>query len=458
MCYCILHFHIFIYIHQEYSQRIQTSISLQTLTKTGRGELLNETDPSSLSSSSSSSLSSPNDHQLYGHKQYFNSSLDESTSFYGNSNLENLHINSAASREILTQVASFIHHEMPIRLARRIKDLERVPYLSQMPSVQAVKDIYISSFLTLVNEPNPGDNAMREPLFSRKLELLYERHSSVLVQMGKGAYELRDLIRKGEMTIDDYGHDDNICGGSGSDSGNKTELQFEHLNECHAFLDRFYMSRIGIRILAGQYLALRSRPLDGYIGMICMNTSPYQIVKHAVTDAYFMCEQKYGSFPKVVIKGRLDLTFAYVPTHLHYILLELLKNAMRATVEHHGVDNPEKWPMIEVIIADGRSNEDVVIKVADEGGGIPRSNMKKIWSYLFTTADPSIQDSLIRKDASVDHSVKAPIAGLGYGLPISKSYARYFGGDVSINSMEGYGTDAFIYLRRLGDSQEPLPV
>jgi pyruvate dehydrogenase kinase 2/3/4 len=90
--------------------------------------------------------------------------------------------------------------------------------------------------------------------------------------------------------------------------------------------------------------------------------------------------------------------------------------------------------------------------------GIPRSNMKKIWSYLFTTADPSIQDELIFKDDSVDHSVEAPIAGLGYGLPISKSYARYFGGDVSINSMEGYGTDAFVHLRRLGDLQEPLPV
>ena len=58
----------------------------------------------------------------------------------------------------------------------------------------------------------------------------------------------------------------------------------------------------------------------------------------------------------------------------------------------------------------------------------------------------------------VDHSVEVPLAGLGYGLPISKSYARYFGGDVSIMSMEGYGTDAFVHLRRLGDLREPLPV
>jgi hypothetical protein len=31
------------------------------------------------------------------------------------------------------------------------------------------------------------------------------------------------------------------------------------------------------------------------------------------------------------------------------------------------------------------------LQVSDEGGGIPRSHMHRIWSYLFTTADPAIQ-------------------------------------------------------------------
>jgi pyruvate dehydrogenase kinase 2/3/4 len=147
-----------------------------------------------------------------------------------------------------------------------------------------------------------------------------------------------------------------------------------------------------------------------------------------------------------------------------YILLELLKNSMRATVEWHGVD--ADFPPIKVIIADGNDNEDVVIKVSDEGGGIPRSNMKKIWSYLFTTADPSIQEGMIgvvnntddSGNGTVDHGIDSPLAGLGYGLPISRSYCRYFGGDLSIMSMEGYGTDAFVYLARLGNTREPLPI
>ncbi len=146
---------------------------------------------------------------------------------------------------------------------------------------------------------------------------------------------------------------------------------------------------------------------------------------------------------------------------------------MRATVEYHGID--ADYPPIKVVIADGSDNEDVIIKVSDEGGGIPRSNMKRIWSYvsfsgpmwrrgvhepqcdallmlvlfvffafaalshdqLFTTADPEIQEGMVAFNENVDHSIDSPLAGLGYGLPISRSYARYFGGDLSIMSMEG---------------------
>lgn len=46
-------------------------------------------------------------------------------------------------------------------------------------------------------------------------------------------------------------------------------------------------------------------------------------------------------------------------------MLELLKNCMRATVEWHGVDGD--FPPIKIVIADGSDNEDVVIKVSDEG-------------------------------------------------------------------------------------------
>jgi len=48
----------------------------------------------------------------------------------------------------------------------------------------------------------------------------------------------------------------------------------------------------------------------------------------------------------------------------------------------------------------------------------------------------------------------APMAGYGDGLPMARLYARYFGGDIRVVSMEGYGTDVYIFLNKLGDLTE----
>ena len=56
-------------------------------------------------------------------------------------------------------------------------------------------------------------------------------------------------------------------------------------------------------------------------------------------------------------------------------------------------------------------------------------------------------------DRSVLGAVKyTPMFGLGYGLPIVKVYAQYFGGQCKIQSIDGYGTDAYLYLNNLQSS------
>lgn len=351
------------------------------------------------------------------------------------------------NRRICLQSAQFLRRELPIRLAHRIMDLDQVPLLRDMPSVQRVKGIYIDSFMDLLNHPAIR-TAHDEAHFARNLQSLYQKHSSVLVEMARGAFELRERLRRGELDLS--------AAKDHRSWRTSDDYDFERLTVCHNFLDRFYTSRIGIRVLAGQYLALRGPSRPDHVGMICKTTSPHKIVEQAALDATGMCERQYHAAPPIRVEGNLDLTFPYIPTYLHYILLELLKNALRATAETH--QGSLSLPPVTVVIADGAENEDVVIKISDEGGGIPRSQVNKVWSYLFTTADPMIQQNFVGLGATDhDHGDQAPIAGLGYGLPIARSYCRYFGGELDLISMEGYGTDAFIHLRRLGDSQEPLP-
>lgn len=119
----------------------QTSVSLQALMRTGRGEYL---------------------HKTFG---------------------ETTREKHAATELVLIQVASFLRRELPIRLAHRIQDLEGVPVLREMASVKGVRELYIKSFLELSSFDEKIENGEQEEAFARVVENIYERHSSVLVQM-----------------------------------------------------------------------------------------------------------------------------------------------------------------------------------------------------------------------------------------------------------------------------------
>ena len=179
-----------------------------------------------------------------------------------------------------------------------------------------------------------------------------------------------------------------------------------------------------------------------------MNCSPVRIAAKAISVASRLCETHLGrAAPAVELAGQTQMTLTYVPSHLEHMLCELLKNSMRATMEFHS--DAEVLPPIRVIFAGGV--EDVVLKIVDQGGGIPLSLQDKQWSYLFTTADPPARED----DSQV--TFREHHWGYGYGLPISRLFARYFGGDLAVISMEGYGSDALLHLNRLTDVSETLP-
>merc|ERR1711979_14436 len=97
---------------------------------------------------------------------------------------------------------------------------------------------------------------------------------------------------------------------------------------------------------------------------------------------------------------------------------------------------------------------DVTMKVSDRGGGMTSEQLDDVWCYGYTTvgqeaaapggmgADDSTFAGLCGQDA---RSMRQ-MAGYGFGLPLSRVYARYFGGDIHIQSMLGVGTDVYLNI------------
>ncbi|CAN0187991.1 unnamed protein product, partial [Phaeothamnion confervicola] len=151
---------------------------------------------------------------------------------------------------------------------------------------EQVREWYVQSYDEIKRAPVP--NTMEEERkFAKLVQDIYARHAPVLLTMARGVWELRESF-KGK--------------GGGQD--------FSDFDKIHNFLDGFYMSRIGIRILIGHYLALREPARESWIGLVCQDTSPTAIAEAAIEDAKFVCTRQYGDAPDVTLHGRLDLTFS----------------------------------------------------------------------------------------------------------------------------------------------------
>ena len=86
------------------------------------------------------------------------------------------------------------------------------------------------------------------------------------------------------------------------------------------------------------------------------------------------------------------------------------------------------------------------------GGGIEKSNLPSIWNFVkLESKDISQHPEIVAK---VRELIPINIS-MGIGLPMSQVYANYWGGSISIYSMDRFGTDAYVTLTT-SNSQERL--
>lgn len=216
----------------------------------------------------------------------------------------------------LLQIATFLQRELPIRFAHRARELDNMPEgLYQMRSIQMVKHWYMESFADLqqFQFSGPVDDMEKEAAFRKCIHNIKERHADTNVAIAQGLMEFQEEVLTKKAFIQDL----------------------SDLTSVHEALGRFFMARIGIRMLMGQYLELNSTlGVDGQVGLINERCVPRLVAEDAAADACYMCERAYGFAPEVVFLGsNLNLSFPYVDSHLYYVLFELLKNSLRATVE-----------------------------------------------------------------------------------------------------------------------------
>ncbi|KAH8160167.1 hypothetical protein CIB48_g8077 [Xylaria polymorpha] len=339
------------------------------------------------------------------------------------------------AEEALLASANFTLSLLPIRLAHRIRALRNLPFIVVAdPNVSRIYNNYLHSLSTLLPwQHRTISNIDEEIQFTSVLAELVATHQDTIPILATGFHQCRRYIAPSEAT---------------------------------RFLDTHLRTRIGTRLIAEQHIALH-----------------YSSVPHFDPDT---CELHFGIRPQWIIDGEPDTIFTFVPQHLEYITSELLKNAFRATVE-----NESKEPIVITIAPEPpdagpprlrldppaadkgafrgdaiRPLDDnapgVTIRIRDRGGGIAPDVLPKIWSYSFTTFhdhddtnDPSPKNSgRGQQDAlgiiSAASTGASSIAGLGYGLPLSRAYAEYFGGGIAVQSLYGWGTDVYLRLKGVG--------
>ena len=178
----------------------------------------------------------------------------------------------------LFRSSHFMREELPVRLAHRVVELDRLPRdLASMPEIRKVKNWYSTSFQELTRLPPYtltlphkvhvsgggtgygsayGDVDLPEEALPPNveelnkqlvdvLEIIKKRHDPVLPTMSMGITQWKEQHHKHIITQD-----------------------------IQEFLDRFYLSRIGIRFLIGQHIALvrNKGRMDNFVGIICTDT------------------------------------------------------------------------------------------------------------------------------------------------------------------------------------------
>ncbi|KAI5125005.1 hypothetical protein M0805_007429 [Coniferiporia weirii] len=381
----------------------------------------------------------------------------------------------AMNEERLIKAANYVRSELPIRIAHRLRDMQTLPFIVvTQEEVAKVYELYWVAFDKFRAFP-PITNMAENLKFCELVRSLLDEHAAIIPSLVLGL-----------------------------------SLSSPHLppEQLDAFITRMLVSRISRRVLAEHHIALtedflknketKDRAHAGsspHVGIISTELKPKDCIERSVEllslspRSVVFAEPGMKAdiqVPQVVINGHLDTKFAYIRDQFEYIIFELLKNAIYATSYQHHL--AASLPKIQATIATGQ--DEVQIRISDQGGGLlkpgisspsdlfsfsharntTRLDVSRIGALKTVSSRPQGMRATVdeqvaawRKESqsqSVDIPEKKAGVGahsrLGIGLPMSNIFATYFGGSLELVSLDGWGTDVYLRLPKLGTRLEGI--
>ncbi|KAK9478556.1 branched-chain alpha-ketoacid dehydrogenase [Lipomyces japonicus] len=355
--------------------------------------------------------------------------------------------------EKILQSANFVRQELPARMAHRIHDMQSLPYVVvSNPRISNIYELYYDSFSVLRKFPiirTIEDNNRYCELLNQRLKL----HTSIVPQLVMGVIECAESIES-------------------------TRLD--------RFLDSILRGRISRRVITEQHLTMTDAFLkdknfnsSDQIGHVFLQCHAKNVVDQCASLATRLSLSLHGNIPlpEIIYEGDVNAKFPYIQSHLRYIIGEILRNTFEASAERFEATGEIPSP-VQVTISD--SPDYVIFRFSDKAGGLPPEIVPYLWSFVngprtairhqnFSKVKgmEAIVDEL---EATLDSenfgegrqkhvsslsslTLRSPAIRLGIGLPMSRIYAEFSGGKLSVKSLEGYGCDVFLHICKLGNEK-----
>ena len=174
-----------------------------------------------------------------------------------------------------------------------------------------------------------------------------------------------------------------------------------------------------------------------FVGEVFLKCNASEVVDSCWSRAKTLAKKAYGSecvLPQLKPEGHLDATFPYILSHLQYVIGELLRNSIQAVVEKASPTSLEPRPPIEVLICEAPQH--VIIRVSDQGGGIPKEVMPELWSFSKSSRRQTHLENLsqVPKMAATMQELKLPESSSAPSSPSDNLTPRSFS-DGSLSSL-----------------------